>query len=129
ALGQRGERTQLCRSAHRSIGMCSVQRIESGLLPSVLTAYADSTLEFVRTVVKFRRLLAALARRDLSEDYVDHGFSLVWTVIQPLFAMAVYVFSFVYIFPTRVDPPDGFPTNAVVYLLAGITPWMILTQV
>lgn len=80
-------------------------------------------------IAKHHRLLGALARRDLSEDYVDHGFSLVWTVIQPLFAMAVYVFSFIYIFPTRVDPPEGFPTNAVIFLLAGITPWMILCQV
>ena len=86
-------------------------------------------VEFLRVIGKYRRLLGALARRDLSEDYVDHGFSLVWTVIQPLFAMAVYVFSFIYIFPTRVDPPDGFPTNAVIFLLAGITPWMILCQV
>ena len=106
-----------------------MQTTGNGAAPSVIAVYADSTLEFLRVIRKYRRLLGALARRDLSEDYVDHGFSLVWTVIQPLFAMAVYVFSFIYIFPTRVNPPDGFPTNAVIFLLAGITPWMILCQV
>src|SRR4051794_26045297 len=94
---------------------------------SVLSEYAESTREFVKAIVKYRRLLLALARRDLSEDYVNHGFSLLWTVVQPLFVMAVYVFSFTLIFPTRVDPPGGFPTNAVVYLLAGITARVFLT--
>ena len=106
-----------------------LQTAQNNALPSFLGAYAGSTIEFVRVIAKQRRLLGALARRDISEDYVDHGFSLVWTVIQPLFTMAVYVFCFVYIFPTRVDPPDGFPTNAVIYLLSGITPWMVICQV
>jgi lipopolysaccharide transport system permease protein len=100
----------------------------NGRAPNVVGAYAESLIEYFRVILKYRRLLWALAKRDLSEDYVDHGFSLVWTVIQPLFSMAVYIFSFAYIFPTRIDAPAGFPTNAVVYLLAGITPWMILCQ-
>src|SRR5947209_7629834 len=97
--------------------------------PSFVGAYAGSTIEFVQVTAKYRHLLGAMARRDISEDYIDHGFSLVWTIVQPLFTMAVYVFCFVYIFPTRVDPPQGFPTNAVIYLLAGITPWMVISQV
>jgi len=106
-----------------------LQATEKQASPIVLTAYLQSTREFAGAIGKHRRLLFALARRDLREEYVDHGLSVVWTVVQPLLIMAVYVFAFTYIFPTRVDPPGGFPTNATVYLLAGLTPWMILTQI
>jgi lipopolysaccharide transport system permease protein len=123
-------RSSAGRWAHGKLsGAILLQAIKKIAPISALAAYLGSARDFAYAICKYRRLLAALARRDLSEDYVNHGFSLVWTVIQPLFSMAVYVFSFTLIFPTRVDPPAGFPTNAVVYLLAGITPWMILCQI
>src|SRR5215211_7975736 len=93
------------------------------------TAYARSTGELVHTVRRHLPLLMALAKRDLSDEYVGHGLSLAWPIIQPLFAMAVYLFCFTWIFPTRVQAPAGFPTDGTVYLLAGIIPWVTLSQV
>ena len=113
----------------RSLGVSALQVAPKDAAPSIVTAYLGSAQEFLLTILKYRHLLSALARRDLTENYVGHGFSLVWTVVQPLFVMAVYVFAFTMIFPTRIDTPPGTSTNAVVYLLAGITPWMILCQV
>lgn len=94
-----------------------------------LIAYGRSTSEFVRTVVVQRRLLVALAKRDLSDEYVGHSLSLSWTVIQPLFLMLVYLFVFTKIFPTRIEAPEGASTDAVVFLLAGIIPWLAVSQV
>lgn len=95
----------------------------------LLTAYAKSTGECLRTVVVNRRLLAALVKRELSDEYVRHGLSIGWTFIHPLVLMLVYLFIFTKIFPTRVTAPPGSSANAVVYLLAGIVPWLAVSQV
>jgi lipopolysaccharide transport system permease protein len=95
----------------------------------LLQAYVRSFGDFFRTIVAQRRLLAALAKRDLSDQYVSHRFSLTWTIIQPLFLMVVYLFVFTKVFPSRVKAPPGLETDAITYLLSGIIPWLALSQV
>ena len=94
-----------------------------------LTAYAKSAGEFVGTLARHWRLLSALAKRDLSDEYVSHSLSMSWTVIHPLAVMLVYLFVFTRIFPARIAAPSGHSTDAIVYLLAGIIPWLTLSQV
>ncbi len=94
----------------------------------VVSDYIDSSHQLLRSAVSQRRLLSALARRDLSDEYVEHKLSLLWTLILPIFSVVVYVFVFTEIFPTRLQAPAGQPTDAVVFLMAGIVPWMALTQ-
>jgi lipopolysaccharide transport system permease protein len=96
---------------------------------AVATTYFASTTDLVRTVVAQRRLLWALAKRELSDEYVSHGLSVVWNVIQPIFTMLVYLFTFTLVWPTRVQAPEGLDVDAVVLLLSGIIPWMAMTQV
>lgn len=95
----------------------------------LITAYARSSSELLRTVYGQRRLLAALAKRDLSDDYVAHRLSMMWTIVQPLFLMLVYLFVFTEVYPTRVGGRTGLPTDGTVYLLSGIIPWITLSQV
>jgi lipopolysaccharide transport system permease protein len=113
----------------RSKKLVDDRGVLSGSRKSMLAGYLQSGKDVVQTWMRHRRLLTALARRNLSDEYVGHGLSVLWNVIQPLFTMAVYLFCFVFIFPSRVTSPTGFSANAVVYLLAGITPWMVLVQV
>jgi lipopolysaccharide transport system permease protein len=95
----------------------------------LLTAYATSTTELVRTLVTHRRLLVALAKRELSDEYVGHSLSVSWAVIHPLFLMVVYVFVFIAIFPSRISAPLGLETNSIIYLLSGLIPWLAISQV
>jgi lipopolysaccharide transport system permease protein len=60
---------------------------------------------------------------------VTHNLSIGWTFIHPLFLMVVYLFVFTKIFATRVTAPPEAGTNAIVYLLAGIIPWLAISQV
>src|SRR5215813_11389388 len=94
-----------------------------------LTVYVKSTTDFARTLTRNRRLLAALAKRDLSDEYVSHSLSMSWTVIHPLAVMLVYLFVFTAVFPTRIAAPLGMATDAIVYLMAGMVPWLTLSQV
>src|ERR1051325_5780853 len=96
------------------------QRHRAGGSSMFMTAYARSSGELLRTVCSQRRLLAALAKRDLSDDYVAHRLSMTWTIIQPLFLMLVYLFVFTAVYPTRVGTRTGFTTDATVYPLSWI---------
>ena len=98
-------------------------------MPHLATAYLDSTAEVIRTMYRERRLLYALAKRDVSDDYVEHSLAKGWPIIHPLVVMAVYLFVFTYIFPSRITGPIQLNTNASVYLMAGIIPWIITAQV
>jgi lipopolysaccharide transport system permease protein len=100
-----------------------------GAQHSFLTAYARSTADLLRTAYDQRRLLKALAKRDLSDDYVAHRLSMGWTLVQPLFLMLVYLFIFTAVYPARVQAPLGLATDATIYLLSGIIPWITLSQV
>jgi len=95
---------------------------------SVALSYLASTWAVIRSVAARWSLLTALAKRDLSDDYVDHRFARWWGYIMPLFAMAVYLMVFTFIWPTRVTAPEGYATDAVIYLLSGILPWLGFNQ-
>jgi lipopolysaccharide transport system permease protein len=92
------------------------------------SGYLDSARELLHSATTQRRLLFALSRRDVSDEYVDHRFSLVWALAMPLFTMAVYLFVFTVVFPARVQAPPAHNTDAIVFLMAGIVPWMALSQ-
>jgi len=95
----------------------------------VLTTYAKSTGECIRAIAVHRRLLLALIKRELSDEYVSHGLSIGWTFIHPLVLMLVYLFLFTEVFVTRVTVIPGSGADAVVYLLSGIIPWLAISQV
>jgi lipopolysaccharide transport system permease protein len=92
-------------------------------------AYLASTGEILRSVYRDRSLLFALAKRDVSDDYVEHSLTKGWPIIHPLVVMGVYLFVFTYIFPSRINGPIHINTNSSVYLMAGIIPWIVTAQV
>ncbi len=95
----------------------------------LFTEYLASTRDILRSVYRDRRLLFALAKRDVSDDYVEHSLAKGWPIINPLIQMAVYLWVFTYIFPSRITGPIHLNTNSSIYLMAGIIPWIITQQV
>ena len=94
-----------------------------------LATYSNSTGELMRTLIHNWRLLVALSKRELRDDYVGHGLSVSWAITNPLILMTIYLFLFTLVFPTKIVPPPGAASDAVVYLLAGLVPWLTLAQV
>jgi lipopolysaccharide transport system permease protein len=94
----------------------------------IVSTYLSACADLLRSAAGQRRLLVALAKRDLSDEYVEHRLSLWWTLIVPLFSIGVYLFVFSTIFPARVQAPPNHRTDAIVYLLSGIIPWVALAQ-
>lgn len=78
-----------------------------------------SSLNVVRELVRTRKVLWILIRRDLKVRYADAILGYVWSVLEPLLMGGVYWFVFTKIFERKIG---GEPY--IVFLLAAMLPWM-----
>lgn len=83
------------------------------------TAAADETAVPWTTSSRYRHALWLLTKRDLSVRYSTSALGYLWSVLDPLVMAGIYYFVFTVVFHRRVgaDP-------YIVYLLAGLLPWM-----
>lgn len=96
---------------------------------NLFVEYYRSSRELIVSVARNRAILAALAKRDVSDEYVEHGFARLWPIVHPLVLMGIYLFVFTYVFPARTGLSGVFRTDSVVYLMSGIIPWIALSQI
>lgn len=80
-----------------------------------------------RTILDNPSLIATMVKRDIAGRYAGSFGGAFWTVIQPILLMAVYSFVFGVILNGRFGDSDD-PTNYVVYFLAGLLPWLAISE-
>lgn len=78
-----------------------------------------SSFEVAGALVRSRKVLWILIRRDLKVRYADALLGYVWSVLEPLLMGAIYWFVFTKIFDRKVG---GEPY--IIFLLAAMLPWM-----
>ncbi len=71
----------------------------------------------LRTLFRYRQLIAALTARDLKARYRGSILGYFWSLANPLLLLAVYTIVFTKFFPQQVVKP--YP----LFLFAGILPW------
>lgn len=81
----------------------------------------------VRTMWRHRSLIRSMVRRDIMGRYRGSYGGLFWTVIHPLLMMLTYAFVFGVVLQTRFGPDDR-PGNFVLYFMAGMLPWLALSE-
>ena len=74
-----------------------------------------------------RRLIELMVRRDLVGRYKGSMAGAVWTIVNPLALLLIYWFVFSVIFRVRFGP-DGQPVNFLLYVVAGLLPWMAFSE-
>ena len=74
---------------------------------------------FFKSIVKQRRLVLSMAKRELKSQYVGSTLGLVWTFIHPL--VLIFVFWVVFSVGFKAMPANNVPF--VVWLTAGMTCW------
>ncbi len=79
-------------------------------------------IRFFVELWKSRALVAALVKRSLAARYRGSALGLIWTILNPLFLMAVY--TLVFQFYLRFDGIAHYP----VFVFCGLLPWIWLTQ-
>ena len=80
----------------------------------------------VRSLVRHRRLAWELAKRELVDRYVGQVGGTLWSIVQPALMIGVFIFLFAGVFTTRLVANSGSPKQQIVYLLAGLVPWMTI---
>ena len=85
------------------------------------------TLREVLDLLAFHwELTWAMAKRELTERYTGQILGSIWVVVHPLLIMAVYVFMFAFVFKIKVGGQHAIAGDYIVYLLAGLIPWMAI---
>jgi lipopolysaccharide transport system permease protein len=84
--------------------------------------------EFWRLVGRQRRLLFAMAGREISDRFAGSALGVVWALAHPLFVMGLFVVVFTFIFGIRF-PNGGTGVQYSIFIIAGYLPWMILQDV
>lgn len=84
------------------------------------------TYPFV-TLVRHGPLIRSLVRRDIAGRYRGSYGGMFWTLLHPLLMMLTYYFVFGLVLQTRFGSDDR-PSNFVMYFLAGMLPWLALSE-
>ncbi|WP_235868052.1 ABC transporter permease [Rhodococcus qingshengii] len=84
----------------------------------------------VRELRDSRELLLNLTRREIKAKYKGTAFGQLWSLANPLMAMAIYTVVFSYIIKITPDPgdPSGIDVFAL-WLLCALLPWTFFTNV
>lgn len=75
------------------------------------------------------RLIYELAKREILDRYAGQVFGALWAVGHPLMLVLVYIFIFGYVFKMRVGNSLDMPLDYTSYLLSGLIPWLVFTEV
>jgi len=99
----------------------------SAVLPEK-RGHLDALRELVLLLTRHRQLTWEMTKREITDRYAGQVFGTLWAVGHPLLLMALYVFVFGYIFPSRVGRSDELPRNLTTYILAGMIPWLTFSE-
>lgn len=81
----------------------------------------------VETIWTNRSLIRSMVRRDIMARYRGSAGDLLWAVLNPLLLMATYFFVFGIVLKSRLGA-DTSQTGFVLYLLAGMLPWLAFSE-
>ena len=79
------------------------------------------------SVARHRRLVFELARREITDSHAGQAAGAVWIVVHPIAMFVIYAFLFTAVFKVRIG--DRGPTDYLVYLFAGLSPWLLTQDV
>ncbi len=80
-----------------------------------------------RDFVVNAQLIGTLVKRDFVSRYRASSVGLFWTVVQPIFMLAVYTVTFSLIMKVRFGT-DSSPSSFVLYLFCGMLPWIAFSE-
>jgi len=81
-----------------------------------------SALELLRTMTRYRRILAAVTRVEFAKRYAGSAFGMTWVVLYPLLLLGIYLFVYLVVFKMRF--PGYSEMDYVLYVFAGLIPYM-----
>ncbi len=94
-----------------------------------LSANLQAFSELFQVIRARGRLIYELTRREISDRYTGQVFGVFWTIGHPLMLTLIYIFIFGFVFQARMGDALNTPLNYTSYMLAGLIPWLIFSDV
>jgi len=89
----------------------------------------SATIDGLWLLKRHRRLVMAMARRELISRYAGQLMGSFWVIGHPLFMMLIFVFLFAVVFQTKIGGTLEMPRDYTVYILSGLIPWLSMLPV
>lgn len=90
--------------------------------------YLSAGKDVSRSLVRNRRILATLTKKDISDPYPGQMLGKFWAIGHPLFLVALYATVFTFVFQARIGGTFELPLDYTVYILSGLVPWLTFQQ-
>lgn len=81
------------------------------------------------SLIRNRRLLFEMAKRDISDRYSGQVLGVIWAVVHPIMTILVFIFMFAVVFRMKVDSGLDIPGDHTLYMVSGIIPWLVVADV
>ncbi|AHB49792.1 hypothetical protein W911_00430 [Hyphomicrobium nitrativorans NL23] len=81
----------------------------------------------IHSVVKNWSLVKELSRRELTDQHAAQVAGGIWLFLHPVTLFFVFAFLFTAVFRVRIG--DGGPSDYLIYLFAGLAPWLLTADV
>jgi len=75
----------------------------------------------IKEIYEYRDMIYSMVKRELRGRYQKSVLGMLWTLLNPLFQIAIYTFVFSIIFPSSIK-------HYYIYLTAGIVPWTFFSE-
>lgn len=79
-------------------------------------------------IIRQRRLIIELAKREISDRYVGQVFGKAWALIHPALIMSVYIFIFVFVVDMKLGDMAKTTVDYGTYLLSGLVAWLVIME-
>ncbi|MDG1332110.1 MAG: ABC transporter permease [Crocinitomicaceae bacterium] len=90
---------------------------------TVINNKADKFGEYLRSIYEYRRLIVSFAKRDLKARFVQTKLGVLWMIIQPLIALAIFT-----IFFDQLIQLETGDVPYVAFAFSGMTIWYFFTN-
>lgn len=77
-------------------------------------------------ITKNLSLIKRMAYKEITDRYAGSALGILWTILQPLILISVYVVVFTFVFKVRIS--DGSPVQYAFYAIAGLIPWIAFAE-
>lgn len=75
----------------------------------------------IKEIIEYRDMIFSMVKRELRGRYQKSVLGMLWTLLNPLFQIAIYTFVFMVIFKSDIE-------NYYIYLTSGMVPWTFFSE-
>ncbi|OBU66945.1 sugar ABC transporter permease [Stenotrophomonas maltophilia] len=90
---------------------------------------SGSPIHLLRSLLSNRKLIRALAAREIAARYRGSLLGLAWALVQPIFMLAIYTFVFSEVFKARWPGGSGTRTEFALVLFSGLLVFNLFSEV